>query len=145
MRSLFPGFLALSMSHVLSCPVLHHPLIPSCVVPALFPLVLCSLLAHLGLYPGFLSFRSSLLGKVLRIGVNGAGVDGQRYQVPPDNPFVSEPGAHPAVYAYGVRNMWRCSVDRGDPITRQGRGRIFCGDVGQNKFEEVDLIVKGGN
>ncbi|MEJ1270512.1 hedgehog interacting protein-like 2 [Cricetulus griseus] len=73
--------------------------------------------------------KSSLLGKVLRIGVNGAGVDGQRYQVPPDNPFVSEPGAHPAVYAYGVRNMWRCSVDRGDPITRQGRGRIFCDDI----------------
>ncbi|XP_021089965.1 HHIP-like protein 2 isoform X1 [Mesocricetus auratus] len=89
--------------------------------------------------------KSSLLGKVLRISVDGTGVDGQRYQVPPDNPFVSEPGAHPAVYAYGVRNMWRCAVDRGDPITRQGRGRIFCGDVGQNKFEEVDLIVKGGN
>ncbi|XP_031198854.1 HHIP-like protein 2 isoform X1 [Mastomys coucha] len=89
--------------------------------------------------------KSSLLGKVLRIDVSGAGVDGQRYRVPPDNPFVSEPGAHPAVYAYGVRNMWRCAVDRGDPVTRQGRGRMFCGDVGQNKFEEVDLIVKGGN
>ncbi|XP_055465222.1 HHIP-like protein 2 [Psammomys obesus] len=88
---------------------------------------------------------SSLLGKVLRIDVNGAGTHGQPYRVPPDNPFLSEPGAHPAVYAYGVRNMWRCAVDRGDPITRQGRGRLFCGDVGQNKFEEVDLIVKGGN
>ncbi|KAJ8776274.1 hypothetical protein J1605_015572 [Eschrichtius robustus] len=41
--------------------------------------------------------------------------------------------------------MWRCAVDRGDPITRQGRGRMFCGDVGQNRFEEVDIIVKGGN
>ncbi|XP_021018490.1 HHIP-like protein 2 isoform X1 [Mus caroli] len=89
--------------------------------------------------------KSSLLGKVLRIDVNGADVDGQRYRVPLDNPFVSEPGAHPAVYAYGVRNMWRCAVDRGDPVTHQGRGRMFCGDVGQNKFEEVDLIVKGGN
>lgn len=39
--------------------------------------------------------------------------------------------------------MWRCSIDRGDPITGQGRGRMFCGDVGQNKYEEVDLIVKG--
>lgn len=47
------------------------------------------------------------------------------------------------IYAYGVRNMWRCSIDRGDPITRRGRGRMFCGDVGQNKYEEVDLIVKG--
>ncbi|XP_064132953.1 HHIP-like protein 2 isoform X1 [Loxodonta africana] len=89
--------------------------------------------------------KSSLLGKVLRIDVNRAGSDGKRYRVPPDNPFVSEPGAHPAVYAFGVRNMWRCAVDRGDPITRQGRGRIFCGDVGQNRFEEIDLIVKGGN
>lgn len=102
-------------------------------------------LAHLGLFLGFLSSRSSLLGKVLRIDVNGAGTHGQPYRVPLDNPFVSEPGAHPAIYAYGVRNMWRCAVDRGDPITRQGRGRLFCGDVGQNKFEEIDLIVKGGN
>ncbi|ELV10026.1 HHIP-like protein 2 [Tupaia chinensis] len=89
--------------------------------------------------------KSSLLGKVLRIDVNGAGSDGKRYRVPPDNPFVFEPGAHPMIYAYGIRNMWRCAVDRGDPTTHQGRGRIFCGDVGQNRFEEVDLIVKGGN
>ncbi|XP_012870446.1 PREDICTED: HHIP-like protein 2 [Dipodomys ordii] len=89
--------------------------------------------------------KSSLLGKVLRIDVNGAGSHGKQYRIPQDNPFVSEPGANPAIYAYGVRNMWRCSVDRGDPVSHQGRGRIFCGDVGQNKFEEVDLIVKGGN
>ncbi|XP_036133663.1 HHIP-like protein 2 [Molossus molossus] len=89
--------------------------------------------------------KSSLLGKVLRIDVNGAGPDGRRYRVPLDNPFVSEPGAHPAVYAYGIRNVWRCAVDRGDPVTHRGRGRIFCGDVGQNRFEEVNVIVKGGN
>ncbi|XP_068952813.1 LOW QUALITY PROTEIN: HHIP-like protein 2 [Petaurus breviceps papuanus] len=89
--------------------------------------------------------KSSLLGKVLRIDVNRRGSDKKRYGIPPDNPFVSEPGAHPAIYAYGVRNMWRCAVDRGDPSTQKGRGRIFCGDVGQNRFEEVDLIVKGGN
>lgn len=90
------------------------------------------------------SSRSSLLGKVLRIDVDGSS-KGQRYRIPPDNPFISEPGAHPAVYAYGVWNMWRCAMDRGDPATHQGRGRIFCGDVGQNRFEEVDIIVKGGN
>uniref|UniRef100_F6TQQ8 HHIP like 2 n=1 Tax=Monodelphis domestica TaxID=13616 RepID=F6TQQ8_MONDO len=89
--------------------------------------------------------KSSLLGKVLRIDVNWRGSDNKRYRIPPDNPFVAEPGAHPAIYAYGVRNMWRCAVDRGDPTTQKGRGRIFCGDVGQNRFEEVDLIVKGGN
>ncbi|XP_019741603.1 HHIP-like protein 1 [Hippocampus comes] len=41
--------------------------------------------------------------------------------------------------------MWRCSIDRGDPKTGFGRGRMFCGDVGQNKYEEIDLILKGGN
>uniref|UniRef100_A0A3Q4HYE0 HHIP like 1 n=1 Tax=Neolamprologus brichardi TaxID=32507 RepID=A0A3Q4HYE0_NEOBR len=88
--------------------------------------------------------KSALLGKVLRIDVD----DNQRgplYRIPPDNPFIHEQGARPEVYAYGVRNMWRCSVDRGDPWTKNGKGRIFCGDVGQNKFEEVDIIEKGRN
>ncbi|NXP06712.1 HIPL2 protein, partial [Thinocorus orbignyianus] len=89
--------------------------------------------------------KSTLLGKVLRIDVDGKGPDGKPYCIPPDNPFVSDPTARPEVYAYGVRNMWRCAVDRGDPATKKGRGRIFCGDVGQNRFEEIDIIVKGGN
>uniref|UniRef100_A0A8C9FSM3 HHIP like 2 n=1 Tax=Pavo cristatus TaxID=9049 RepID=A0A8C9FSM3_PAVCR len=89
--------------------------------------------------------KSVLLGKVLRIDVDGRSPDGKPYRIPPDNPFVSDPKARPEVYAYGVRNMWRCAVDRGDPVTKKGRGRIFCGDVGQNRFEEVDIIVKGGN
>ncbi|KAK7904546.1 hypothetical protein WMY93_017153 [Mugilogobius chulae] len=59
--------------------------------------------------------------------------------------LLDDPEARPEVFAYGVRNMWRCSVDRGDPVSRHGRGRIFCGDVGQNRYEEVDIIVKGGN
>ncbi|KAM9326449.1 HHIP-like protein 1 [Gastrophryne carolinensis] len=88
--------------------------------------------------------KSSLLGKVLRINVTG-NEKGPPYRIPPDNPFLREQKARPEVYAYGARNMWRCSVDRGDPVTGKGRGRIFCGDVGQNKFEEVDLIQKGGN
>ncbi|KAH1180747.1 hypothetical protein KIL84_001681 [Mauremys mutica] len=41
--------------------------------------------------------------------------------------------------------MWRCSMDRGDPTSGAGRGRIFCGDVGQNKYEEVDVIAPGAN
>uniref|UniRef100_A0A672NDV2 HHIP like 2 n=1 Tax=Sinocyclocheilus grahami TaxID=75366 RepID=A0A672NDV2_SINGR len=89
--------------------------------------------------------RSALLGKVLRIDVDGSSIDGKPYKIPPDNPFLREPDAKPEVYAYGVRNMWRCSVDRGDLLTGYGRGRIFCGDVGQNRYEEVDIIVKGGN
>uniref|UniRef100_A0A8C5TXQ0 HHIP like 2 n=1 Tax=Malurus cyaneus samueli TaxID=2593467 RepID=A0A8C5TXQ0_9PASS len=75
--------------------------------------------------------KSTLLGKVLRIDVDGRRPDGKPYRIPPDNPFVLDPKAHPEVNAYGVRNMW-C-------------WRIFCGDVGQNRFKEIDLIVKGGN
>lgn len=89
-------------------------------------------------------YRSALLGKVLRIDVNDND-KGPLYRIPPDNPFVHERGARPEVFAYGARNMWRCSVDRGDPITREGKGRIFCGDVGQNKFEEIDIVEKGRN
>ncbi|XP_036392475.1 HHIP-like protein 1 [Megalops cyprinoides] len=88
--------------------------------------------------------KSTLLGKVLRVDVDNND-DGAPYSVPPDNPFMGVEGALPEIYAYGVRNMWRCSIDRGDPVSGKGRGRMFCGDVGQNKYEEVDLIVKGGN
>ncbi|TTG77875.1 HHIP-like protein 1 [Bagarius yarrelli] len=88
--------------------------------------------------------KSALLGKVLRINVDDND-KGPLYQIPPDNPFVYQRDARPEVFAYGVRNMWRCSVDRGDPLTKEGKGRIFCGDVGQNKYEEIDLVEKGRN
>ncbi|XP_015252072.1 PREDICTED: HHIP-like protein 1 [Cyprinodon variegatus] len=88
--------------------------------------------------------KSALLGKVLRIDVDN-NERGPLYRIPPDNPFILEHDARPEVYAYGVRNMWRCSVDRGDPQTKEGKSRIFCGDVGQNKYEEVDIIKKGRN
>lgn len=89
--------------------------------------------------------RSALLGKALRIDVDGGASAGRRYGIPPDNPFAARPDARPEVFAYGIRNAWRCSVDRGDPASRRGRGRIFCGDVGQNRYEEIDVIVRGGN
>uniref|UniRef100_A0A8C0ZLG8 SRCR domain-containing protein n=1 Tax=Castor canadensis TaxID=51338 RepID=A0A8C0ZLG8_CASCN len=88
--------------------------------------------------------KSALLGKVLRIDVD-RNERGPPYRIPPDNPFVGDPAARPEVYALGVRNMWRCSFDRGDPTSGAGRGRLFCGDVGQNKFEEVDLVERGRN
>ncbi|XP_041666763.1 HHIP-like protein 1 [Cheilinus undulatus] len=88
--------------------------------------------------------KSTLLGKVLRIDVEDNDLSAP-YSIPPDNPFVEEKDSKPEIYAYGVRNMWRCSIDRGDPVTDQGRGRMLCGDVGQNKYEEVDIIYKGGN
>ncbi|NXY73827.1 HIPL1 protein, partial [Glareola pratincola] len=88
--------------------------------------------------------KSTLLGKVLRIDVNNND-RGPLYRIPPDNPFLNDPKARPEVYAYGVRNMWRCSFDRGEPQTKEGKGRLFCGDVGQNKYEEIDIVEKGKN
>ena len=84
---------------------------------------------------------STLLGKVLRIDVDS---ETKLYSIPPDNPFLKVRKSKPEIYAFGIRNMWRCSVDRGEENGR-GKGRIFCGDVGQNRFEEIDIIEKGGN
>lgn len=77
----------------------------------------------------------SLNGKILRIDVD----KGQPYAVPPDNPFVGRRDARPEIWAYGFRNPWRCSFDMG------GTKELFCGDVGQNSYEEVDLVRRGGN
>ncbi|KAB7730403.1 glucose sorbosone dehydrogenase [Rudanella paleaurantiibacter] len=80
--------------------------------------------------------RQSYLGKILRIDVNAA--DKGNYGIPKDNPFVDDAqNALPEIYAYGLRNPWRISFD--------GQGRLWAGDVGQNKLEEIDIIRKGGN
>jgi glucose/arabinose dehydrogenase len=78
-----------------------------------------------------------LLGKMLRIDVNVADSHPSGYQVPPDNPFVSSgpAGTRPEIWAFGLRNPWRYSFD--DP-SRGGTGALVIGDVGQNRFEEVD-------
>ncbi len=70
---------------------------------------------------------------------------GKEYSIPTDNPFVNDSSGLPEIYAYGLRNPWRCSLDRGDRNTGEGRGRVFCGDVGQSSYEEVDIIEAGGN
>ncbi|XP_060068457.1 HHIP-like protein 1 isoform X3 [Ylistrum balloti] len=88
--------------------------------------------------------RSLLLGKVLRIDIDRQ-PRWRPYGIPPDNPFVDEDGVRPEIYAYGVRNMWRCGKDRGDPVTGEGKGRIVCGDVGQSSYEELDVLKKGAN
>ena len=61
-------------------------------------------------------FRTTLLGKVLRVNVDDTTVEDfkiQYYTIPDDNP--KKAGWRPEIYALGVRNMWRCSLDKGDP------------------------------
>ena len=70
----------------------------------------------------------SLLGKMLRIDVDGV----PRYAVPPDNPFVTTPGARPEIWALGLRNPWRFTFDR-------ATGDLFIGDVGQDRWEEISF------
>jgi len=78
---------------------------------------------------------TQLLGKILRYDVSTPGL----LQIPDSNPFVGGPIAQPAIYAYGFRNPWRFSFDTG------GTRRLFCADVGQNLYEEVDVVIAGGN
>jgi len=80
---------------------------------------------------------STLLGSILRIDVTGD-LNGQRYKIPDDNPFVNQPNARSEIWAYGLRNPWRFSFDK-------PTGSLFVGDVGQENIEEVDIITKGKN
>ena len=76
----------------------------------------------------------TLLGKMLRIDPRPSG--GRPYTVPPDNPFVGTDGARGEIWAFGLRNPWRYTFDK-------GTGDLWIGDVGQNSREEVDFTPAG--
>jgi len=79
----------------------------------------------------------NLLGNILRIDVDHT-YGKFNYGVPLDNPFVGKPGKN-EVYAFGFRNPYRFSFDL------EGSHGLFAGDAGQNLYEEIDLVKKGGN
>ena len=83
----------------------------------------------------------SLLAKILRLDVHGDDFPNdptRNYAIPTDNPFVGVAGVAPEIYALGLRNPYRDSFDR-------DLGTFYIGDVGQDKFEEIDIGKAGAN
>ena len=80
----------------------------------------------------------TFLGKILRIDVDHQD-DGLPYGIPSDNPFREDEDTLPEIWALGFRNPWAMSFDRG------GEHDLFVSDAGQDLWEEVDLVVRGGN
>lgn len=81
---------------------------------------------------------TSILGKILRIDPLGSNSANGHYGIPTDNPFAGRPEYVQEIFAYGFRNPFRTSFD-------SATGDLFVADVGQNKIEEIDVVVRGGN
>ena len=82
----------------------------------------------------------TLLGSMIRVDVDSPPAPGLNYAIPADNPFVGSAGLD-EIYAYGFRNPYKFSFDDGPG----GTGALYLGDVGQDVYEEVSIIVNGGN
>jgi len=75
---------------------------------------------------------ATLLGDLLRLDVDAA----EPYAIPPDNPFVGQAGKRGEIWATGMRNPWRFAWDR-------GTGLLYVADVGQNAWEEINVVPAG--
>jgi hypothetical protein len=83
-----------------------------------------------------------LFGKILRIDPFGSNGPGGQYGIPASNPFVGAGGGvREEIYSYGLRNPWKFAFD----WRAGGTNRLFCGDVGGGRTEEINIIVSGGN
>jgi uncharacterized repeat protein (TIGR03806 family) len=80
---------------------------------------------------------TDLNASIMRIDVDHT-QNGRSYAIPADNPFVTMPGARGEVWAYGLRNVWKMSFDK-------ATGDLWAGDVGQDLWDMIDRIEKGGN
>lgn len=91
--------------------------------------------------------KNSLLGKIMRLDVDNIPSAEEisdldlwgNYSIPRDNPYFQDKESQSEIWALGLRNPWRCSFDSERPLY------FLCADVGQDLYEEVDIITKGGN
>ncbi|KAI3736755.1 hypothetical protein L2E82_26740 [Cichorium intybus] len=95
----------------------------------------------------FAQNKKSLLGKIMRLDIDNIPSQEEiarlalwgNYSIPRDNPYMEDKDLLPEIWALGLRNPWRCSFDS------ERSSYLMCGDIGQDEYEEVDLITKDGN